>query len=274
MAGLGLELAADGGGGGSDLEEAEHVEAEDEHEQQQDDDDPRILELVAPAFQLRAVFQRGGADRVEDAAEDGKGGEHAERESDAMEGDGAPVFPGLLDKAHDLQPDDREHAGHEVEDQAAEEHAAEDGQEFGKRYGLGGRGGDFRFRDREGLGADDDAGDGVALGNGFIQHIGELALEDEQGAASRFGHLAAFGKRLDVGLVGDELGGRRIHFRKLEMDLVGGVFLRSGGDVRGGGVGGRNPEARRFEKLRLPGIGRGLRGHRQIDGKLRLLIDA
>ncbi len=93
--------------------------------------------MVAPADGIAAGIEGGGADGVEDAAEDCEGSQHAEGEGQAVLDDGASVVAGLLDEAHDFEADDGEDAGHEVEDESAEEHAAQDGEEVEEGDGFG-----------------------------------------------------------------------------------------------------------------------------------------
>ena len=98
--------------------------------------------------------------------------EHAGGEGEAVEGDLLAVRAGLLDEAHDLQADDRKDAGHQVEDQAAEQHAAEDREEGGEIEGARGGAFDGDFGEQQGGGSVDgvegavrseDAGEGGAL---------------------------------------------------------------------------------------------------------------
>ena len=75
----------------------------------------------------------------EDAAEYRKGSENTQGENDPVQHDLFLVLAGLLHKAHDLESDHRKHAGHQVEDESAEKHAAEDGHEATEadRFGFG-----------------------------------------------------------------------------------------------------------------------------------------
>ena len=138
MSAFGVEFSADGCGGGSDLEDPEHVQGEDEHEDEQDDDNPWILKLVAPVLRLAARSQCRRPYPEKDATEDAERCKDTNREADSMHRDGAAVITRLLDKSHDLQADHGKHAGHEVEQQAADKHPAEDLEEAAEWNGFSG----------------------------------------------------------------------------------------------------------------------------------------
>ncbi len=75
----------------------------------------------------------GGLDANHQAREHEERDLHAERVDHAQSANLARLILGLTDEAEDLQSDDREHAGHHVQDQPAkegvEEHLPERGRE-------------------------------------------------------------------------------------------------------------------------------------------------
>ena len=121
-----------------DFEQAGKVQAQPEQQPAHGDDEDRRLELESPS--------RRHARRAQDqqqAAERRKGDEDAERIADRVGPDAAMGVTGQSGDADRLHRQDREDAGHQVEDQAAEEGEGERGQDAGtggrRRLGREGR---------------------------------------------------------------------------------------------------------------------------------------
>ena len=116
--------------------QAEKAQAQQKHEGAQEDDERRRLELEPPADLLPPGFQqqnRGGE------SEEGRHHSRGERQPE-LPGAGAR-FAGLRHEPQDLEGNHREDAGHQVEDQSADE-GEEQVRRQGARFG-GVRAGEF-----------------------------------------------------------------------------------------------------------------------------------
>ena len=100
----------------ADFERAKEVHADRHHQQAEAGIDQRVLQLEAPADRLarRANGQQADADRR-------KGDENAGRVEDAACACRAAIAVRRIDEAERLHAQDREHAGHQVQDDAADE---------------------------------------------------------------------------------------------------------------------------------------------------------
>ena len=111
-AGSSLELRR-GAAAERDLEDAEQIEREDEDERDERGEQIGILKLVAPV-ERRLELHDGGGEHQEK-------NEHAGDEREPEPEDAARVLPGLMHEAENFQRDHRQHAGHHIQDQSAEE---------------------------------------------------------------------------------------------------------------------------------------------------------
>ena len=80
------------------------------------DQELRVAELHAPAG-----FVSGGLDANDQARQHEEGHQHTERVDQAQPADPARIILGLADEAENLQGDDGQDAGHDVQNQPAEE---------------------------------------------------------------------------------------------------------------------------------------------------------
>ena len=99
-----------------DFEEPEEVQRDEGHERGEQDQELRVAELHSPAG-----FVSGGLDANHQARQHEERHQHAQRVDQAQLADPARLILGLPDEAENLQGDDRQHAGHDVQDQPAEE---------------------------------------------------------------------------------------------------------------------------------------------------------
>ena len=100
------------------LEHAEQVETDDHEEQRQHSHEDRRLQLEAPAGRLAQRSQPQQDGRQHQEAD-----HHAQAEHHGMATRLSRLAGRRLGKGKDLEPDDREHTGHQVEDEAANERA-------------------------------------------------------------------------------------------------------------------------------------------------------
>ena len=98
------------------LEHAEQVETDDHEEQRQHGHEDRRLQLEAPAGRLAQRPQPQQDGRQHQEAD-----HHAQAEHHGMTTRLRRLARSRLGEGKDLEPDDREHAGHQVEDEAADE---------------------------------------------------------------------------------------------------------------------------------------------------------
>ena len=99
-----------------DLEQAEEVQRDEGHQRGEQDQELRVAELHSPA---RLV--PGGLDANHQARQHEERHQHAQRVDQAQLADLARFILGLPDEAENLQGDDRQDAGHDVQNQPAEE---------------------------------------------------------------------------------------------------------------------------------------------------------
>ena len=110
------------------LEHAEQVQTDDHEEQRQHRHEDRRLQLEAPAGRLAQCPQPQQDGRQHQEAD-----HHAQAEHHGMTTRLSRLARSRLGEGKDLEPDDREHAGHQVEDEAADErpqHGASQRQPF------------------------------------------------------------------------------------------------------------------------------------------------
>ena len=110
------------------LEHAEQVETNDHEEQRQHRHEDRRLQLEAPAGRLAQRPQPQQDGRQHQEAD-----HHTQAEHHGMATRLSRLAGRRLGEGKDLEPDDREHAGHQVEDEAADErpqHGASQRQPF------------------------------------------------------------------------------------------------------------------------------------------------
>ena len=100
------------------LEHAEQVETDDHEEQRQHRHEDRRLQLEAPAGRLAQRSQPQQDGRQHQEAD-----HHTQAEHHGMATRLSRLAGRRLGKGKDLEPDDREHAGHQVEDEATNERA-------------------------------------------------------------------------------------------------------------------------------------------------------
>ena len=105
---------------------------------------------LGPAFEAFAYVDLGDhvgvegelfttrAEHEEQAGQRPKGGEYARREDQAVQHDLGFVAPGLIHKAENLDAEHRKHAGHDVEDQAAEEGVEKQSRKSQGKFRRGG----------------------------------------------------------------------------------------------------------------------------------------
>ena len=98
------------------LEHAEQVQTDDHEEQRQHRHEDRRLQLEAPAGRLAQCPQPQQDGRQHQEAD-----HHAQAEHHGMTTRLRRLARSRLGEGKDLEPDDREHAGHQVEDEAADE---------------------------------------------------------------------------------------------------------------------------------------------------------
>ncbi len=119
-------LAAIPGPGGHarrqpDLEQAEQVAREQRQQHHHESQEQRLLELNAPADRAAA-----GLERDQPAGEDDEGEQDARRRSQESETNMAAARAAVVDDREQLQGQHRQHAGHDVQDQPAEQRQAQD----------------------------------------------------------------------------------------------------------------------------------------------------
>ena len=110
------QALADAGEAAADLEHAGEVEADHEEEIGDQQREDRRLELEAPAH-----LADGGADRDDDRRHGGEGDQHARGVGDAVAPHRAPLVAGQPREGRGLHGEHREHAGHQVQDQPAQQ---------------------------------------------------------------------------------------------------------------------------------------------------------
>ena len=151
-----LEFAAHRRGLDAYFKDAEHAQPQGQHQPQQAEVHPWVFKPECPVDdpfsaaaqpEVAAEYSgSGGGGPVEhvrfqgdqDGSDDPEGDHDAEYEGEGM-GQHFFSFPAAqLDKAHDFEPDDREDARHDVQDDAAEEHEEHDFRQT--HYGGGGNG--------------------------------------------------------------------------------------------------------------------------------------
>ena len=118
----------------ADLEHAEQVEADGEHHQREDGGDPGVL-------QLEAHSGRGVASRLqedEDGADRSEADHHAGEIGQAIGARLLRIMRGV-DEARGLDGEHRQHARHQVEDEATEEGQSQRDQQLAEREGPFGR---------------------------------------------------------------------------------------------------------------------------------------
>jgi len=113
---LHLQIAATPGGRQADLEKSAQVECEDKQESRHAENEARRLQLKPPA-ELRTA----GAQHQQHRGQRPERKQHAEREDEPVQGDFPAVAARLVHEAEDLDAEHRENAGHEIEDEAADE---------------------------------------------------------------------------------------------------------------------------------------------------------
>ena len=126
----------------ADLEDAEETQAEHEDNDRQDDDEGRRLELESPA-QLLSPGPQGD----QDGRQREKGDQDARGEDHAVAAGLCRVVARLVDEPEHLDGQHGEDAGHQVEDQAADEGEEQGLPQAGHEiagYGRGRKAGDRR----------------------------------------------------------------------------------------------------------------------------------
>ena len=109
-----------------DFEDAEEIQGKNEDDRSYNIVEPRVLELEGPGD-----FAPGGLEGDDDGGESEEPKENAGGEGEAVLEDVGARISGLAHEAENLQRDDRQHAGHEVEDEAADQAEEEVGPEAG-----------------------------------------------------------------------------------------------------------------------------------------------
>ena len=262
--------AVAGRAGQADLEEAEEVRCEQRHQKRHGDQEGGLLELDAPAH-----GEAGGLDR------DGGPGEHHERGHDPRRRgqEGAAHGPSLTpthgDDTEELDGEDRQHAGHEVEDQTAEERQCQDDGEARPGHPRRGRG---RYdRDLHGAAAIDE-GEDQRLTDGAGETVDDRAHRGPQERrAATVGE--ARHRRLEgveVGPLDEEVGcleglpRPRHHFQHLSARGAG-----QGGAIDGEAVGRAVPRHALGEAFDAVGEFAGCRrAGRQVEGQVDRVGDA
>ena len=110
------QALAHAGEAAADLEHAGEVEADHEEQIGDQQREDRRLELEAPAHLADA-----GADRDHDGGHRGEGDQHARGVGDAVAPHRAALMAGQPREGRGLHRQHREHAGHQVQDQAAQQ---------------------------------------------------------------------------------------------------------------------------------------------------------
>ena len=118
-----------------DFKHAEQIQRHQRDQRGEADDKDRAAELHAPAGMMS-----GGLDADDDGGEHEKRHQHAEGIDEAELADVARVAPGFADKAKNFQRDDRQHAGHDVQNQSADERVEQHAPERLSGQGGGGHG--------------------------------------------------------------------------------------------------------------------------------------
>ena len=137
----GFGHALGGTSGQDDFEDAEEVQGKNKDDCSYDIIEPRVLELEGPGD-----FAAGRFERDDDGGESEEPKEDAGGEGETMLEDIGAGVSGLAHEAENLQRDDRQHAGHEVEDEAADQAEEEVGPEAGLGRGrCASCGGGVRF---------------------------------------------------------------------------------------------------------------------------------
>ena len=126
-AGFGHTLSSPAGQ--DDFEDAEEIQGKNEDDRSYDIVEPRVLELEGPGD-----FAPGGLEGDDDGGESEEPKEDAGGEGEAVLEDVGARISRLAHEAENFQRDDRQHAGHEVEDEAADQ--AE--EKVSPEAGLGG----------------------------------------------------------------------------------------------------------------------------------------
>jgi hypothetical protein len=99
-----------------DLEQAQQVAGEESQQHHHEDEEQRLLELDAPAD--RAA---GGLEGNQAAGENEEGEQDTRCRGQEPESDLAAAGAPMADDREDFQRQHRQHAGHDVQDQAAEQ---------------------------------------------------------------------------------------------------------------------------------------------------------
>ncbi len=99
-----------------DFEQPEEVQRHEGHQRGEQHEELRVAELHPPAG-----FVSGSLDANHQARQHEERHQHAERVDQAQFADLARLILGLPDKAEDLQGDDGQDAGHDVQNQPAQE---------------------------------------------------------------------------------------------------------------------------------------------------------
>ena len=262
----------------AELEHAGEVEADDEEEIGDQEREDRRLELEAPAHLADA-----GADGDDDRGHGGEGDQHAQRIGDAVAPHGAPLVAGQAREGRGLHGEHREHAGHQVQDQAAQQGEQ---QRLDQRELLAARARpatrSARRRDRA-WPTTSKACLRLAVGRLLGQHqrAGKLGGQGRLGIAALQRDADALGA--DAGRLLGHAGDRSPVGRE-EIDVADGVGLQALGfdDQRGiarlGDAVARRPRALHRQLLarlvedRAGGGRRGRAGRRHRQGELELAV--
>ena len=200
--------------------DAEQVQPDDEEEHRQRRDDPRRLQLEAPAERAAGLLQGD-----QQAREQHEGQDYTDREGDAVHSHRTAVGA-MLREPDQLQRQHRKHAGHQVQDQSADECGPEGGEQRHRRGRRRDRRGRTRGRrcnctcderriDDRGPAArlrraavgDDHAGERLRIGlDGFRCGQGECEPIGAVEHLCRRGFDAALFQRVELELVGRAAG--------------------------------------------------------------------
>ncbi len=163
------EFAADAGEGEADVEESGEREGEEEDAGGEEGEEDGGLELEAPSGLTSA-----GSQGEQDSDDDPEGDEDAEGVDEAVAAEMLALLAGGLQEGESFEEEDGEDAGHQVEDDAAEERQAYGGKRgdaAGRCAGSGGVGGSGDFAGRDGSG--DVVGDFVGEFEDAVKSRGE-----------------------------------------------------------------------------------------------------
>ena len=114
------EFAADAGEGEADVEEASEREGEEEDARGEEGEEDWGLKLEAPSGLAAA-----GAEDEQDGDDGPEGDQNAEGVDEAVAAEVLALLAGGLQKGEAFEEEDRKDAGHQVEDDAAEEGQAD-----------------------------------------------------------------------------------------------------------------------------------------------------